>query len=126
MSFININNPLKREQIVKDYIKSRHEFRIQSENEKAEGLAQKLELEKTYSPLIQATKESTKAITKELQTTRNLSENEKGYWKPDYAKPAIDYYSNLRKNIDKNFSIQKIDDHYQMGEEIIIIAYCMI
>ena len=56
MSFIDIKDPRKRDQIVKDYIRNRNEFKAQSENDKAEGLAQKLELNKIYSPLIKATK----------------------------------------------------------------------
>lgn len=121
MSFITIEDPQKRDEIVKDYIKMRHNLRVKSENDKAQGLEQQTELEKTFSPIIKATKDSTQEITKELKTNRSITESEKGYWKPNFAKPAIDYYLSLNKNIDKNFGIQKQGDHYRMGDQIVTL-----
>ena len=121
MSFITIKDPLKRDEIVKDYIKMRHDLRVKSENDKAEGLEQRTQLEKTFSPIIKATKDSTQEITKELKTNRDIVEKEKGYWKPNFTKPAIDYYLNLNKNIDKNYGIKKQGSHYQMGQEIVTL-----
>ena len=121
MSFITIKDPNSRDKIVEDYIKLKHDLRIKSENDRAEGLQQQQELEKTFSPIIKATKESTKEITKELQTNRGITENEQGYWKPNFTKPAIDYYLGLTKNVDKNYGIQKRGDHYEMGQELVTL-----
>ena len=121
MSFITIDDPGKRDEIVKEYIKLRHDFRVKSENDKADGLVQQSELEKTFSPIIKATEKSTKEITKELQANRSVSEKEKGHWTPNFTKPAIDYYLSLHKNLDKNYGIQKRGDHYEMGREIVTL-----
>ena len=119
MAFIDIKNPSQREQIVQDYINTRKEIQQKAENDKAEGLQQQIQLEKTYTPLIKATQESTKKITEELKNNRAKVEKEKGYWKKDFAKPAIQYYLNLDKNMDKYYGIQKIGDDYVMGDKLV-------
>lgn len=59
MSFIDIKDPQKREQIVQDYIKTLSIVREKAENEKAKGLEQQIKLEKQFNPIINATKQST-------------------------------------------------------------------
>ena len=63
MAFIDISDPKKRDEIVRDYVNTRLEIQNKSENEKALGLQQRINLEKQYQPLIEATKDSTKQIT---------------------------------------------------------------
>ena len=121
MAFIDIKDPQKRDRIVQDYINSKKEFQQKSENNKAEGLQQQIELEKTYTPLIKATQESAKKITTEIKNSRANVEQEKGYWKKDFAKSAINYYLNISKNKDKYYGIQKRGDDYVMGSKIITI-----
>ena len=70
MAFIDIKDPRKRDQIVQDYVNTIKELQIRTENEKAGDLQQRMELEKQYSPLIEASKESTNRITKELKNNR--------------------------------------------------------
>ena len=86
MSFITIKDPKKRDEIVRDYIKMKHDLRVNSENDRVDDLLQQSKLEKTFSPIIKATTQSTKEITKELQTNRSVTESEKGYWKPNFTK----------------------------------------
>ena len=121
MAFIDIKDPQKRDRIVQDYINSKKEFQQKSENNKAEGLQQQIELEKTYTPLIKATEESAKKITTEIKNSRANVEQEKGYWKKDFAKSAINYYLNISKNKDKYYGIQKRGADYVMGSKIITI-----
>ena len=97
MSFISIKNPEQRDQIVQDYINTRKELRAKAENDKARGMVQQIQLEKTYTPLIKATQESTSKITQELKNNRAVKENEKSYWKPDVAKSAIEFYLSLKQ-----------------------------
>ena len=121
MSFIDIKNPLKREQIVQDYIKTLAFVRNKAENEKAQGLEQQIKLEKQYNPIIKATKESTNKITDELKSSRTIAESQKGSWKRNFAKSAIDYYLNIKKNEDKYYGIQKIDGQYKMGDATVTL-----
>ena len=119
MAFIDITDPQKREQIVRDYINTKNHLQQKYENEKAVGLQQKIELEKQYEPLIAATKDSAAKITTELKSSRSMSE--KGVWKPGFATPAIDYYLNLPKNMDKYYGIQKKGDKYVMGNAFVSV-----
>ena len=131
MAFIDIKDPRKRDQIVQDYVNTIKELQIRTENEKAGDLQQRMELEKQYSPLIEASKESTNRITKELKNNRVKEEEKekedknkkkltvKGYWQPSYGIPAIDYYLTLKSNLDRYYGIQKNGDKdgYVMGPE---------
>lgn len=119
MAFIDIKDPTKRDQIVKDYQETLKNLRIESENKKAIGLQRKIQLEKQYTPIIKATQESTNKITEELKKSRILKEKEQGYWDGDGS--AVDYYLNLKTNTDKYYGIQKRDGGYRMGEKQVIL-----
>ena len=121
MAFIEISNPAKRNEIVEDYINTKHQLQEKYENDKAVGLQQRIAFEKQYQPLLKASKESSKDITKELKKNRIIKELDKGYWKPDYAKPALDYYLSLRNNVDKYYGIQKKGNGYVMGDSNVVI-----
>ena len=116
MSFIDIKDPNKREQIVQDYIKTLTLVRQKAENEKAKGLEQQIKLEKQYNPIIKATKESSNKITDELKNSRAIAENQKGVWRPNFSQPAIEYYLHIKnKGKDRYYGIVKINDQYKMG-----------
>ena len=121
MSFIDIKNPQERDRIVQDYINTRNELRAKAENDKARGLTQQIQLVKTYTPLIKATQESSNKITEELKNNRAVKEEHNPFWKETYTKPAINYYLDSNKNLDKYFGIQKKGDHYVMGEKTITL-----
>ena len=59
MAFIDIQNPVKREQIVQDYIKNLKEICEKKENEKVRGITQRRDIEKVFQPVVQATEKST-------------------------------------------------------------------
>ena len=86
MSFLDIKDPTKRDQIVKDYFHSIKELKQKSENDKTDNILQKLELEQTYQPIINASKESTTKITNEIKKNRSGHGSKKeGYWKKRFC-----------------------------------------
>ena len=106
MAFIQISDPRKRDEIVQDYINTKHTLRERYENDKAVGLEQKVAFEKQYQPLLKATKDSTKEITTELQSNRSINKGDRGYWKPTFVKSTPEYYLSLKTSIDKYYGIQ--------------------
>ena len=52
MAFIDIQDPKKREETVKDYIKNLNEIRERSENNKVRGLTQRQEIVKVFQPVV--------------------------------------------------------------------------
>ena len=113
MAFIDIEDPVKREQIVQDYIKNLKEIREKKENEKVRGITQRRDIEKVFQPVVQATEKSTSQITSEI---KNLKE------KPKSDKPiseALDYYLNQldKGKVDQYYGIYEKNGIYMMGEK---------
>lgn len=118
MSFIDIKDPIERDRIVQDYIQTVQRIRERSEDEKAQGLRTRVRLSEAFSPIVEATKESTSKITEEIKKSRAVTESGKAYWEPDFTKSAIDYYLNLKKNKDTYYGIQKTkEEGYVMGDK---------
>ena len=117
MSFISIHDPARRQQIVDDYVTKLHDFRVDAENDKAQGLQKQVQLRQQYSPIIQATHESTQKITDQLK-----SNSEQQPWKLQNTLPAVEYYLKRKANKDKYYGIQKHDGKYKMGEEPVLIS----
>ena len=67
MAFIDIKDPIKREEIVQDYIKNLKEIQERRENEKVRGISQRQDLTKLFQPVVQATEKSASKITNELK-----------------------------------------------------------
>ena len=67
MSFLDIKDPKKRDAIVADYLATMNRIQQRNLNEKAQDLAHSDELKEMFHPIIESTKKSTKAITKELE-----------------------------------------------------------
>ena len=111
MSFINIANPKERDKIVKDYVDTLQQYRTKAENQKAIGIERQTQLKEVFKPVVEATQESTNKITEQLQNN-NVN---KDYWDSNSNEKAIDFYSKLKTNKDKYYSIQKIDGQYKMG-----------
>ena len=66
MAFIDIQDPVKREQIVQDYIKNLKEIRQRKENQKVRGITEQRNIEKVFQPVVQATEKSASQITSEI------------------------------------------------------------
>ena len=67
MSFIDIEDPEKRDQIVADYVATIRRVQQRNEDEKSVGLARQAELKETFSPIIKATEKATKAIAEKIE-----------------------------------------------------------
>ena len=65
MAFIDIQDPVKREQTVQDYIKNLKEIRQRKENQKVRGITEQRNIEKVFQPVVQATEKSASQITSE-------------------------------------------------------------
>ena len=111
MAFIDIQDPVKREQTVQDYIKNLKEIRQRKENQKVWGITEQRNIEKVFQPVVQATEKSASQITSEI---KNL--------KPKEGKPvsrALDYYLNQlsKAKLDPYFGIYEKDGIYMMGDK---------
>ena len=67
MAFIDIQDPVKREQTVQDYIKNLKEIRQRKENQKVRGITEQRNIEKVFQPVVQATEKSALQITSEIK-----------------------------------------------------------
>ena len=91
------------------------------------GLARKTELEKTFNPIVEATKKSTKVITEkldplhtELKKINNQTKPavKKQIWNESMTTDPFDYYSNISNSskLDKYFGMKRIDDKFYLGD----------
>ena len=129
MSYLDIKDPKKRDQIVNDYVNSLKVLRERKEDEKTRGLARQFEIEKVFKPVVQATEKSTEAITSEIKKSKQsdipvttLKKSGKP-WNSSMPYSAIEYYLSIfpSKYLDKYFGVQVIDDHYMIGDKTVDI-----
>ena len=64
MSFLNIEDPKKRDAIVADYLAMVKRLQKENLNETTQDLTRKDELKEMFNPVVQSTEKSTEAITK--------------------------------------------------------------
>ena len=116
MAFIDIEDPIKREEIVQDYIKNIQEIRQRKENQKVHGMQERQNIEKAFQPVVQATEKSTKQITSEI---KDLKEKAKKKPSKEPVSQALYYYSNQydESKLDKYYGVYEEDDVYMMGEK---------
>ena len=109
-----------------------YQLQNRNEAEKRLGLQHRAELEKTFNPIIEATKQSTDALNKNLQPIqselkiiykREQAAVKKQTWDESEKKGAFEYYSNniMKENLDKYFSIHKIDGQTVLGDTDILL-----
>ena len=106
-------DPVKREQIVQDYIKNLKEIGEKKENEKVRGITQRRDIEKVFQPVVQATEKSTSQITNELKNLKEEPKNDKP------ISEALDYYLNQldKGKVDQYYGIYEKNGIYMMGEK---------
>ena len=114
MAFIDIQDPVKREEIVQDYIKNIREIREKKESQKLHGMTERKNMEKVFQPVVQATEKSASQITNEI---KNLKEKPKN--KP--ISSALNYYLNDldKSKVDPYYGIYEKDGVYMMGNKVI-------
>ena len=106
MAFIDIEDPARRKEIVKEYVQMRNEVRQCGEDNKESNLLRQQTIQKSTRPLIEATERSAKLITSAL--------------KPELVPGSItlfDPYDTATKNKDKYYSIYwNVDGSYMLGD----------
>ena len=121
MAFIDIQDPVKREETVQDYIKNLKEIRQRKEDEKVRGISQRQNIEKVFQPVVKATEKSASKITSEIKNLKKeVPEKEPKKERPiERSSQALDYYLNVfdTKQLDQYFGIYKKDDKYMMGDK---------
>ena len=113
MAFIDIKDPVKREQTVQDYIKNLQEIRQRKENQKVHGIQERKNIEKAFQPVVQATEKSAKQITSEIKNLKEKAE------KRGLESQALYYYYNEfdKSKLDIYYGIHEKDGIYRMGEK---------
>ena len=107
MAFIDIKDPKKREEIVRDYIKNLKEIQEKTENEKVQGVSQSREIAKVFQPVVQATEKSATQISSEIKNLKDAQEEPSDNIE---LSSALRYYFN-------DFSKNKLDQYYGIQEE---------
>ena len=127
MSFLNIEDPKKRDAIVADYLAMVKRLQKENLNEKTQDyLVQKYELKEMFNPVVQSTEKSTEAITKELIPLReevkhlNQAATELITTRKQTLDDPLEHYTHDKSKLDKYFGIQYTDDddnRYMMGDD---------
>ena len=119
MSFLQIKDPKKRDQIVADYVATIRQIQERNEDEKSTGLAKKVELEQTFEPIVKATEKAAKEITDQLQNLPPVhsTKTTKKTWDETFKETALEYYLKDKTNLDKYFGIQVINDKFVIGDK---------
>ena len=119
MAFIDIEDPIRREAIVQDYIKNIKEIRARRENEKVRGVSQRQDLARVFQPVVDATEKSASQITNELRNLKEESKQEE----PKYTNKAVEYYLEQfsKSKLDQYFGIYKENGVYMMGNKEVVI-----
>ena len=120
MAFIDIKDPEKREEIVKDYIKNLKEIREKTEDEKLQGLRQNQEIARVFQPVVQATEKSATQISSEI---KNLKDGQEEPQKNTQLSPALRYYFNeyTKSKLDQYFGIQEDKGKLYMGDKEVVV-----
>ena len=107
MAFIDIKDPNKREETVKDYIKTLNEIRERRERNKIQGFTENRNIIRAFKPVVEATEKSAEKITKEIKNIRPKEEPKKTL---TGTTSAIEYYL-------QNFSKSKLDTYFGIYEQ---------
>ena len=124
MAFIDIEDPVKREEPVQDYIRNIQEIRQRKENQKVHGITEQQNIEKAFQPVVQATEKSARQITNEIKNLKETAEKKEKETaekkEPKEAVPqALYYYFNQfeKSKLDQYYGIYERDGVYMMGEK---------
>ena len=134
MSFLKINDPLKRDAIVKEYLELKKKIRSNFLSERIGEQQLQTDLSKFYKPITETQKATTREITEGLKPIREgieklpeaiqpLIKTEEEEEEEEYfSKKVLDQISNRFKgDIDKIFGIKRIDNNYYLGNKILYV-----
>ena len=142
MSFLKINDPLKRDAIVKEYLELKKKIRSNFLSERIGEQQLQTDLSKFYKPITETQKATTREITEGLKpTTEGLKPIKEGIEKiPEAIQTIVEeeeeeeehkedeelvgdmaYYHLNTPDRDKDFGIYKKGDHHYIGKEHVIV-----
>ena len=139
MSFLKINDPLKRDAIVKEYLELKNRIRDNLLSERIGEQQLQTDLSKFYKPITETQKATTREITEGLKPIKEGIEK-----LPEAIRPLrkeeeeeeeeeeeleddkklvgeIAYYHLNTPDRDKDFGIYKKGDHHYIGKEHVIV-----
>ena len=135
MSFLKINDPLKRDAIVKEYLELKKKIRSNFLSERIGEQQLQTDLSKFYKPITETQKATTREITEGLKPIKEgiekipesiqaiveeEEEEEKHEEDEELVGDIAYYYLNI-PNRDKNFGITKEGKDHFIGKEHVII-----
>ena len=135
MSFLKINDPLKRDAIVKEYLELKEKIRSNFLSEKIGEQQLQTDLSKFYKPITETQKATTREITEGLkpikegiekipeaiQTIVEEEEEEEEYEEDEELVGDMAYYHLSKPNRDEDFGISKRGKDHYIGKEHVII-----
>ena len=139
MSFLKINDPLKRDAIVKEYLELKEKIRSNFLSERVGEQQLQTDLSKFYKPITETQKATTREITEELKPIKEgieklpeairplrkeeeeEEEEEKEHEEDEELVGEIAYYHLNIPDRDKDFGIYKKGDHHYIGKEHVIV-----
>ena len=132
MSFLNITDPRKRDETVKNYLATIKRIQQKNLNEKTQDLARREDLEESLKPVVESTNKSTEAITKELIPIKNALQQQQQ--QQQQIQGVVDeqqqddivqiYYRNYPEKVDKYFGVivTKPNNRYKMGNTYVQVG----
>ena len=102
MSFLDIKDPSKRDQIVEEFLATKKRLQKRDLDQKTQELTKIQEFQQTFQPIIEAAKETTEAI-KDLKIE-----------KPNKITEPFEYFS-THQDVDKYFRIHQHRDKLILG-----------
>ena len=137
MSFLKINDPVKRDQTVKEFLELKKNIRDNLLSERTGELELQTELTKFYRPITETQKATAREITEGLKPIREGIENlpqamqplgeasgetpEEGEEDESVGEIARKYLNTPILTRDTTFGIRKIDGHHYIGDTHVII-----
>ena len=136
MSFLKINDPLKRDAIVKEYLELKNKIRSNFLSERIGEQQLQTDLSKFYKPITETQKATAREITEELKpikegieklpeairpVRKEEEEEEEELEDDEELVGEIAYYHLNTPDRDKDFGIYKKGDHHYIGKEHVIV-----
>ena len=139
MSFLKINDPLKRDAIVKEYLELKKKIRSNFLSERVGEQQLQTDLSKFYKPITETQKATAREITEELKPIKEgieklpeairplrkeeeeEEEEEEELEDDEELIGEIAYYHLNTPDRDKDFGIYKKGDHHYIGKEHVIV-----
>ena len=125
MSFIDIQDPKKRDAIVADYLATVKRIQRRNLNERAEDLIKEEKRNELFKPVVVSTEKSTATLHKELKDLKEsfkipAVEEEEPAYIPNKYDELIRKIEPIQ--LDNYYSIQKVDDdEYKLGNKVVTV-----